>query len=70
MNLFGLLSNLESQDELRNELEELEQEELDEQLLSVGPSITPRLPDVPTERPGWFSFPLTSSHSNELSVLS
>ncbi|XP_022094552.1 charged multivesicular body protein 4b-like [Acanthaster planci] len=39
------------EDELFKELEELEQEELDEQLLSVGPSVAPQLPDVPTERP-------------------
>ncbi|XP_038069998.1 charged multivesicular body protein 4b-like [Patiria miniata] len=39
------------EDELFKELEELEQEELDEQLLSVGPSVAPELPDVPTARP-------------------
>ncbi|XP_071784656.1 charged multivesicular body protein 4b-like [Asterias amurensis] len=39
------------EDELFRELEELEQEELDEQLLDVGPSVTSQLPDVPTARP-------------------
>ena len=45
------------QDELFKELEELEQEELDEQLLDVGPSVTSQLPDVPTARPGKTNFP-------------
>ena len=31
------------------ELEELEQEELDEKLLDVGPTATDKLPSVPTE---------------------
>ena len=33
------------------ELEELEQEELDQQLLDVGPSVTDQLPSVPTAEP-------------------
>ena len=47
------------QDDLLRELEDLEQEELDEQLLNVGPSIAPQLPDVPTDKPG-----KVSSHSS------
>ncbi|XP_033116279.1 charged multivesicular body protein 4b-like [Anneissia japonica] len=39
------------EDELLAELEELEQEELDEKLLDVGPSVSDRLPDVPSEAP-------------------
>ncbi|XP_071958238.1 charged multivesicular body protein 4b-like [Antedon mediterranea] len=39
------------EDDLLAELEELEQEELDEKLLDVGPSVTDRLPDVPSEVP-------------------
>ena len=39
------------QDELAAELEELEQEELEEQLLDVGPAATGELPEVPTEEP-------------------
>jgi charged multivesicular body protein 4 len=35
------------QDELERELEELEQEELDKELLGVGPSVD-ELPSVPT----------------------
>lgn len=36
------------EDELERELEELEQEELDKELLGVGPSAN-ELPEVPTE---------------------
>lgn len=38
------------EDELERELEELEQEELDKDLLGVGPS-TQDLPEVPTAEP-------------------
>lgn len=38
------------QDELAKELEELEQEELDEQLLAVGPSAA-ELPNPPVAEP-------------------
>lgn len=37
------------EDELEKELEELEQEELDKELLGVGPSATDELPDVPVD---------------------
>lgn len=37
------------EDELERELEELEQEELDKELLGVGPSATDELPEVPTD---------------------
>ena len=33
------------------ELEELEQEELDERLLDVGPGVSDQLPSVPTAEP-------------------
>lgn len=36
-------------DELERELEALEQEELDKELLGVGPSATADLPEVPTD---------------------
>lgn len=36
-------------DELERELEELEQEELDRELIGVGPSATDELPDVPAD---------------------
>lgn len=36
------------EDELERELEELEQEELDKDLLKVGPNATNDLPEVPT----------------------
>lgn len=36
-------------EELERELDELEQEELDKELLNVGPSATDELPDVPSE---------------------
>lgn len=40
------------EDELLAELEELEQQELDEQLLNVGPTpVAPKLPDVPSAAP-------------------
>ncbi len=39
------------QDDLLKELDELEQEELDEKLLDVGPAATDRLPSVPTSEP-------------------
>ena len=43
------------------ELEELEQEDLDEKLLNVGPAVTDNLPSVPTAEPvkpkaGWLYF--------------
>lgn len=37
------------EDELERELEELEQEELDKELLGVGPSAADNLPEVPTD---------------------
>lgn len=36
-------------EELERELDELEQEELDKELLNVGPSATDELPDVPAD---------------------
>ena len=39
------------QDDLMAELEDLEQEELDEKLLDVGPGVTDQLPSVPTAEP-------------------
>ena len=38
-------------DDLLEELEELEQEELEEKLLDVGPSVSDELPSVPTAEP-------------------
>ena len=38
------------EDELLQELEQLEQEELDKQLLNVGPSPTDKLPSVPSSK--------------------
>lgn len=37
------------EDELERELEELEQEQLDKELLDVGPAAANVLPEVPTE---------------------
>lgn len=37
------------EDELERELEELEQEQLDKELLDVGPAGADTLPEVPTE---------------------
>lgn len=39
------------EDDLMAELEDLEQEELDEKLLDVGPGVTDQLPSVPTAEP-------------------
>lgn len=43
----GIITSTVDEDELAKELEELEQEELDKDLLNVGPA-TNKLPDVPS----------------------
>lgn len=47
--LFSPAAQDVDEDELERELEELEQEQLDKELLDVGPAAANVLPDVPTE---------------------
>ncbi|KAG8183448.1 hypothetical protein JTE90_005706 [Oedothorax gibbosus] len=53
------------EDELAKELEELEQEELDEQLLAVGPTPTPELPNVPVAEPKRPAKPVAAEEEDE-----